>query len=135
MPTRKRINLGHPRNKRKHGGQKNKDTVIASADNIDLNPEDIAPSLATTEPLDDNATAPRTSSNDLNPSISTSSSPTTPTDSTTNISTPTVSFAPGDEWMGFYNVPSNVSMSDQAAKRAKNKASKAKHQVDRKSVV
>ena len=130
MPTRKRINLGaRPRNKRKHGGQKNKDTVIASADNIDLNPEDIAPSLATTEPLDDNATTPRTSSNDLNPSISTSSSPTTPSDSTTNISTPTVSFAPGDEWLGFYNVPSNVAMSDQAAKRAKNKAYKAKSKL------
>ena len=119
MPTRKRINLGGPRNKGKYRGQKNKDTVIASADNIDLNTEDINPSLATTEPLDDNATTPRTSSNDLNPSIPTPSSPTTPSDSTTNISTPTVSFAPGNEWMGFYNVPPNVAMSNQAVKCAK----------------
>ena len=130
MPTRKRIKLGaRPRNKGKYRGQKDKDTVIASGDDIDLNEDNVSSANAIDQLSDDNATTPRTSSNDLIASTSTPSSQMTPSESTTNISTPTVSFAPGDEWMGFYDMPLNVAMSDQAAKRAKNKASKAKQRI------
>ena len=78
MPTRKRINLGGPRNKGKKRGQKNKDTVVASADNIDLNVEDVSSATARAAPSDENTNTPRTSSKDLNPSTLTPSCPSFP---------------------------------------------------------
>ena len=78
MPTRKRINLGGPRNKGKKCGQKNKDTVVASADDVDLNNEDVRSKIAITAPSDDNTNTPRTSSKDLNPSTLTPSCPSFP---------------------------------------------------------